>query len=175
MASRGGVRAAGTKRGGNMAQGPVTLFSNPQFTGSSVSLNEGHTRFTADFNDVARSISVAPGYCAVLYEHANEYGGYGASVDLLEDCPNLSVYGFERKTSHVHIFRTERPGFVWARASIRDGQFVSGHWERQRAGGGSPNSNVAVVAPPLPPRTQPLPADWTGSIVVVRDHRGEDT
>jgi phospholipase C len=153
----------------------VTLFSNPQFAGSSVSLNEGHTRFTADFNDAARSIRVAPGYCAVLYEHANEYGGYGASVDLLEDCPDLSVYGFNRKTSHVHIFRTERPGFVWARASIRDGQFVSGHWERQRAGGGSPNSNVAVVAPPVTPRTQPLPADWTGAIVVVRDHRGEDT
>src|SRR5918994_5128937 len=95
----------------------VTLFSNPQFHGSSAFVQEGHTRFTTDFNDAARSIRVAPGYVAVLYEHANEYGGYGASVDLLEDCADLSVYGFDKKTSYVHVFRTEREGFVWARGA----------------------------------------------------------
>jgi hypothetical protein len=58
-----------------MAKGPVTLFSDRQFAGSSVPLDEGHTRFTGDFNDSASSIRVAPGYCAVLYEHANEFGG----------------------------------------------------------------------------------------------------
>lgn len=151
----------------------VTLFSDREFAGSAVSLDEGHTRFTTDFNDAASSIRVAPGYCAVLYEHANEYSGYGASVDLLEDCPDLSVYGFDKKTSYVHVFRTERPGFVWARGAIRDGQFVNGHWERQRASGASPNTNVTpAVAPPIPPRTEPLPAD--GGVIVVRDHRGED-
>src|SRR5262245_18409582 len=150
----------------------VTLFSDPQFAGLGVSLDEGHTRFITDFNDTVSSIRVAPGYCAVLYEHANEYSGYGASVDLLEDCPDLSVYGFDKKTSYVHVFRAERDGFVWARGAIRDGQFVHGHWERRRAGGGSPNSNVAVVAPPVAPRTEPLPAD--SGVVVVRDHRGED-
>lgn len=154
-----------------MTQGPVTLFSDREFAGLSVPLDEGHTRFTTDFNDAASSIRVTPGYCAVLYEHANEFGGYGASVDLLEDCPDLSVYSFDKKTSYVDVFRTERNGFVWVRGAIRDGQFVNGHWERQRAGGGSPNSNVAVVAPPIAPRTEPLPADVG---VVVRDHRGED-
>ncbi len=154
-----------------MTQNPVTLFSDPQFAGSSVPLDEGDTRFSADFNDSASSIRVAPGYCAVLYEHANEYGGYGASVDLLEDCPDLSVYGFDKKTSYVHVFRTERDGFVWARGAVRNGQFVPGHWERKRARGGSNlNSSVAVVAPPVPPRTVPLPP---GEAVVVRDHRGQ--
>ena len=130
-------------------------------------LDEGDTRFPADFNDSASSIRVAPGYCAVLYEHANEYGGYGASVDLLEDCPDLSVYGFDKKTSYVHVFRTERDGYVWARGAMRD----AGHWARKRARGGSDlNSTVAVVAPPAPPRTAPLPP---GEAVVVRDHRGE--
>ena len=62
---------------------------------------------------------------AILYEHANEFIGYGASVDLLEDCPDLSVYGFDKKTSYVHVFRAERDGFVWARGAIRDGQFVT--------------------------------------------------
>jgi phospholipase C len=154
-----------------MTQGPVTLFSDRQFAGSSVPLDEGDTRFPADFNDSASSIRVAPGYCAVLYEHANEFSGYGASIDLLEDCPDLSVYGFDKKASYVHVFRTEREGFVWARGAMRDGQFVNGHWERKRARGGEAvKSTVAVVAPPVPPRTTPLPA---GEGVVVRDHRGE--
>jgi hypothetical protein len=55
-----------------MAQGSVTLFSDRQFAGSSVPLDEGETRFPADFNDSASSVRVASGYCAVLYEHANE-------------------------------------------------------------------------------------------------------
>jgi phospholipase C len=155
-----------------MTQGLVTLFSDRQFAGSSVPLDEGETRFPADFNDSASSVRVASGYCAILYEHANEFGGYGASVDLLEDCPDLSVYGFDKKTSSVRVFRTDRDGFVWARGAMRDGQFIPGHWERKRASGASPNTNVAVVAPPLPPRTAPLPA---GEGVVVRDHRGEPT
>jgi len=152
-----------------MAQ--VTLFSDRQFAGSSVPLDEGDTRFSSDFNDAASSIRVAAGFCAMLYEHANEFGGYGAWVDLLEDCPDLSVYGFDKKTSYVHVFRSERPdGFIWARGAMRDGQFIPGHWERKRASGVSPNSAVAVVAPPLPPRTTPLPA---GDGIVIRDHRGE--
>ena len=156
-----------------MTQGLVTLFSDRQFAGSSVPLDEGETRFPADFNDSASSVRVASGYCAVLYEHANEFGGYGASVDLLEDCPDLSVYGFDKKTLSVRVFRTEHDGFGWARGAMRDGQFVAGHWERKRARGGSDlNSTVAVVAPPAPPRTAPLPA---GEGVVVRDHRGEPT
>ena len=149
----------------------VTLFSDRDFAGWDVPVDEGHTRFTTGFNDAACSIRVTPGYVAVLFEHANEYFGYGASVDLLEDCPDLSVYGFDKKTSYVHVFRAERDGFVWARGAIRDGQFVNGHWERPRASGVSPNTSVAAVAPPIAARTEPLPAD---SGVVVRDHRGED-
>jgi phospholipase C len=161
------------KEEGRMTRGPVTLFSDRQFAGSSVPLDEGETRFPADFNDSTSSVRVASGYGAVLYEHANEFGGYGASVDLLEDCPDLSVYGFDKKTSSVRVFRTERDGFVYARGAMRDEQFVAGHWERKRASGGSDlNSTVAVVAPPAPPRTAPLPA---GEGVVVRDHRGEAT
>jgi phospholipase C len=152
-----------------MAQGSVRLFRDRQFAGASVPLDEGDTRFTADFNDIASSVRVAPGYCAVLYEYANAYGGYGASVELLEDCPDLSVYGFDKKTSYVRVFRAERDGFVWARATMRDGQFVAGHWERPRASGGPAlNSAVAVVAPPIRPRAAPRPG---GGEVVIRDHR----
>ncbi len=155
-----------------MTETPVTLFSHSHFSGDFVPLEEGYTRFLSEFNDAASSVRVAPGYCAVLYEHANEFGGYGASLDLLEDCPDLSVYGFDRKTSYVNVFRAEQNGFVWARGSMRNGEFVHGHWERQRAGGGPAAEPAApVVSPPVPPRTQPMPTGGGG--VIVRDHRGE--
>jgi phospholipase C len=150
----------------------VTLFSDPQFTGSFVPVEEGDTRFPAEFNDTARSVRVAPGYVAVLYEHANEFGGYGAAVELLEDCPDLSVYGFDRITSYVRVFPVSPPGregFVWVRASMQGGQVVPGHWERKRADGTTSDTGVAVVLPPTPAPTAPQ----GGGGVTVRDHRGE--
>ena len=109
----------------------------------------------------------------MLYEHANQYGGYGDAVDLLEDCPDLSVYGFHKKTSCVAVFRAERDNFIWARCAMRNGQLIRGHWERKRANGANPNSTVALVAPSLPAPTAPQPAVGGGT-VIVRDHRGED-
>src|SRR5262245_27963517 len=153
----------------------VTLYENRQFGGVSITVGDGDTRLptAAEFNDAASSIRVPAGYCAILYEHANENGGYGSWVDLLEDCADLSVYGFDKKTSYVRVFRTEREGFVWIRNSLRDGTFVPGHWERKRAGGSTtPSGSVAVVAPPAPAPTAPQPHTDAGP--VVRDHRGED-
>ncbi|SDC01720.1 Phospholipase C [Raineyella antarctica] len=153
-----------------MSDSPVTLFDERQLAGTTVALEEGETRFTGGFNDAASSVHVTDGYCAILYADANEFGGYGASVDLLEDCPDLSVYGFDKETSAVQVFRTERDGFVWARAALRDGQVVPGHWERKRAASSTPlNGPTAVVSPPSPPRTAPA----SGGGPVVRDHRGE--
>lgn len=158
-----------------LMSGMVTLYENPDFTGSSITVDEGDTRFASpeEFNDVASSIQVPAGFCAVLYEHANENGGYGSWVDLLEDCPDLSVYGFDRKASWVRVFRAEKAeGFVWARTSMQDGQVIPGHWERKRARAPqTPPNPVAVVGPPLPPPTMPWP--HVNSPVVVRDHRGE--
>src|SRR5262245_27103464 len=153
---------------------PVTLYDRVNFGGVSVAVGEGSTRFsTAErFNDRASSIRVAPGYCAVLYEHANENGGYGLSVDLLEDCPRLSVYGFDKMVSYVRVFGAERNNFVWARGRMSGGTYVAGHWERKRAGG-SPaptGSAVAAVSPSLPPPTTPQESYTEGP--VVRDHRG---
>lgn len=163
---------------GSMTNSAVTLFSERNYSGSFIPLDEGHTRFPSEFNDATSSIRVAPGYGAILYEHANEFSGYGTWIDLLEDCPDLSVYGFDRKTSYVHVFRAERDIFIWARTAMSDGQLVPGHWERRRANGVSPNNSVAVVAPPIPPRTTPLPPEGVGSDgapggVIVRDHHGQ--
>lgn len=148
----------------------ITLYGDRDFAGTAIPLDEGHIRFTSDFNDGACSVRVSPGYCAILYEHANEFGGYGAAIDLLEDCPDLSIYGFDKKTSFVQVFPSEREGFIWVRGAMRNGEFVHGHWERKRANGSSPNTNVPAVSPPIPPRTDPI--QEPSGPVVVRDHRG---
>jgi hypothetical protein len=141
----------------------VSLFENPGFGGRSVSLGIGqHRFFTADdFNDLASSIRVPAGLVAILYEHADEGGAYGISVDLLEDCPNMSVYNFDKKVSYVSVFAAATSeGLVWARAVLRDGTFIPGHWERRRASGQGPaNPGVGAVAPPLPSRAPPVPTN----------------
>jgi hypothetical protein len=148
----------------------VTVYENPHFGGRSKTLGVGQYRFFTpeDFNDVISSIKVPPGLCAMLYEDADDGGGYGRSVDLLEDCADLSQYNFNEVTSYISVFNTtttlevhdHRQGhdtvssetFVWVRNSLQNGVFVPGHWERPRATPPPPNP-VAVVSPPLPPHT----------------------
>jgi hypothetical protein len=66
----------------------VTLFEAPDFAGRSLTLDVGQHRFFTpdDFNDLASSIRVPAGFVAMLFEHADNGGGYGKAVDLLEDC-----------------------------------------------------------------------------------------
>jgi hypothetical protein len=134
----------------------ITIYENPNFSGQSKTLGVGGYRFFTpeDFNDVISSIRVPVGLGAMLFEHADDGGGYGISVDLLEDCADLSKYDFNDKTSYIVVFSlTDHPGFVYMRNSLQNGQFMPGHWERQRASGPPPPNPVAVVSPPWPPHT----------------------
>jgi hypothetical protein len=145
---------------GFVSSDQVSLFENPGFSGRSISLGIGQHRFFTpdDFNDIASSIRVPAGLVVVLYEDADEGGGYGISVDLLEDCPDLSVYNLDNKVSYVTVFSSTRSdGFVFARAILQNGTYVPGHWERQRASGQGPaNPGVGAVSPPIPPHVQPV-------------------
>ena len=132
----------------------ITVYDQPNFSGRSRTFFIGEYRlFTPeDFSDAISSIQVPQGLVAILYEHADEGGGYGRSVDLLEDCADLSKYNFSKITSYITVFAASRAHFVWVRNSIQNGQFVPGHWERERVNPLPPNP-VAVVSPPLPPHT----------------------
>jgi hypothetical protein len=131
----------------------VRVFDAPNYGGRSKILGVGGIRFFSpdDFNDVISSVQVGPGYVAILYEHADEGGGFGRSIDLLEDCPNLSKYGFDKQTSYINVFAATRGPFIWIRNSLQNGQFTLGHWERQPASGAPPANPEAVVSLPLPP------------------------
>ena len=137
----------------------VTVFTRRNFIGQSRTLGIGGHRFFTpdDFNDVIASIKVPAGLVAIVYEHADEGGGYGVYLDLLEDCADLGQFNFRNKISYVTVFQSPNStGLVWVRNSIQNGEFVSGHWERQRVPPRPPNP-VPVVGPALPPHASPGP------------------
>jgi hypothetical protein len=86
----------------------VTIYENPNFSGRSRTLGVGGYRFFTpeDFNDVVSSISVPAGFGAMLFEHADDGGGYGISVDLLEDCADLSKYDLMTRLPTSLCFRS---------------------------------------------------------------------
>lgn len=142
----------------------VDLFDQPNFTGQSKSLAPGQY-LLSDFNDIASSIRIPKGMVAVVYEHGYAKGGYGNYVDLLEDCADLSQYSLTDKASYISIFNADRDAsFTWARARMRDNQYVSGHWERKRAGGGGPDNAPPAVVGFLSDNNVPKPVDENLSV-----------
>jgi hypothetical protein len=135
----------------------VVLYDQPKFTGQSKELGVGTYRLTtsADFNDLASSIKVPPGFVAIIFEHANESGGYGNYVELMEDCENLSAYNFSDKISYLNIFSVDaRPGYVYRRTRIINNEIVPGLW--LRAGATKPDNSLPAVVSNLQP-TYPEP------------------
>lgn len=156
----------------------VTLYADPGFAGLSISLEEGKTRFidANSFNDMARSVRVPPGLCVMLYEHANEFGGYGVSVSLVADCADLGAIGFGAMASHATVFPRERDNYIWINAHTENGQLIPGHWERKRARGQRPEDGPPVLTPPILAPTQPQ-VEFSSVVrehgsVVVRDSNG---
>jgi hypothetical protein len=143
----------------------IVVYEQNNFGGRSIAFAPGNYPLT---EWKASSIKVPAGLAAIIFESADSGGGFGRSVDLLEDHIDLTPFGLNGKVSFVSVFSTtSRPGFFWARNSTVNGQFVAGHWERNRAAG-NPVNRVAVVSPPLPSRTPAQPtvitaqgATWT--------------
>lgn len=145
----------------------VTIFEHANFKGRSRTLGIGQYRLfdENDMNDLTSSLKVPPGLVAYVYEHADSAGGFGISVDFLEDCADLSTLNFNDKISYINVFEAVKPeGYIWARGRIRpeDNQFVSGHWERQRANGELPPNNGPSVSPPIPGHDLVQPTVTTG-------------
>ena len=142
-------------------QNTVTVFKDVNFSGQSKTFGIGSFALN-DSNNLANmvsSITIPAGLVAIIYDQADANGGYGTSVDLMEDCPQLSAYNFDDKPAYITVFSAKNTeGFIWVRGKMLNAQYVAGHWERARANGINPNSAIAVVAPPIAPR-QPDPND----------------
>jgi len=144
--------------------GSVVIYEQKNFTGRSETLAAGDHRLT-DWKP--SSIQVPAGQVAYLYESVDSAGGFGISVDLMENHGDLSEFGLGGNVSFITVFPSTRQGLIWARNSNSNGQFVSGHWERPRAAG-NPVNPVAVASAPLPSRAPAPPtaiqqqgATWT--------------
>ena len=131
----------------------VVIYEQKNFTGRNQALTTGDHRLT-DWKPA--SIRVPAGLLAYLYESADSAGGHGISVDLMEDHRDLSEFGLNGNVSFISVVASTRPGFFWARNSMVNGQFVAGHWERNRAAG-NPVNTVAVASAPLPGRGPAAP------------------
>lgn len=136
----------------------VIIYEHSNFSGTSKSFGVGTYRFTtpADFNDIVSSIKVPAGLVAVIYEHANEKGGYGNYIDLMEDCADLSIYNFNDKVSYLSVFNASKPGYIYMRNRTIKNQFVAGHWERLRANSPLPNNSPPAVSSSLPETVVPV-------------------
>ena len=141
------------------AASEIILYEDANFNGRFLSLKPGNYPLP-EFNDMVSSIQVPAGFIVIIYEHANEKGGYGTYIDLMEDCADLSQYNFNDIVSYVRIVSiSSRPGFVWARNRIKNNEFIAGHWERVRANGAMPDNSLPAVASSL--SSSGYPDDYT--------------
>jgi len=138
----------------------VILYDRANFEGPKRSFGVGKYRLTnaADFNDVASSIRVPPGLVVIVYEHADAGGGYGRSVDFMEEQPNLSTYNFDNQISYLQVFPSDRR---WMRNRLTNGSFEAGHFQMASQPQYNPNPLIAPATPPHvatqpPPRTEPI-------------------
>ena len=134
----------------------VVVYEHQNFGGRSRPLPVGSHRFyNVEFNDMISSIKVPAGFVVIVFEHADDNGGYGISVDLMEDCPDLSKYDFNDKISYITVLSV--PSGVpcrWVRNNNVNGQFFEGHWDNGPLMIFADGSRQTVtVSPSIPPNT----------------------
>ncbi|HKO96604.1 MAG TPA: hypothetical protein VJU86_06420 [Pyrinomonadaceae bacterium] len=140
----------------------IILFEDPNFGGRSHPFGIGSYRLLPEhgsFNDLASSIKVPLGLVVIVYEHSDEGGGYGESVDFLEDQSDLSRYGFDNKISHVDIFAARRGSEVYERNKIENGRVVKGSWAQATDDPINPNPVIAPFKPANVPEITAFEAD----------------
>lgn len=123
----------------------VIIYEDINFGGTGKMFEPGVYLLTG-FNDVVSSVQVPAGLGIIISEHGSEKGGEGTFVDILEDCPDLSVYKFNDIASYITVFKTTNGDRVWVRNKLRDGKFVPGHWERKRSDGKLPDNTPPAIS-----------------------------
>jgi|GEM_PF-1958378 len=80
-----------------------------------------------EMNNRICSVKVPKGFVVILYENDDEKKG--KSIELMEDCPDLSELGWKNKTSYTSIFFSVKPGAHYIRTKKIKGKTIPGHWE----------------------------------------------
>ncbi|MBL7772485.1 MAG: hypothetical protein JNM95_06485 [Chitinophagaceae bacterium] len=134
----------------------IIVYENENFQGRSQSMALGNWRLIepTSLNDAISSIKIPAGLVVIVYEHANDAGGFGKSVDLMENHSTLSDIGFNDKISYISVFKSTSNNTFWKRNTKINGSFIAGHWERVRATG-IPVQINSVVSPEYPEKLMP--------------------
>ena len=104
---QGGNRGGGSGRGGRRGDETLTLYSGPNYTGRSVTLDGRETNLTRlGFNDQARSIEYSGRRSWRVCQHAN-FGG--ACMEITGDVPVIGG-GMDRQISSAEPDQTNRRG-----------------------------------------------------------------
>ncbi len=77
----------------------VILYEKPNYLNTFFFMKEGDNFLYKPYDggDFASSISVPKGFVAIVYESLYNRKPFGISVDLMEDCPDLSVFKLDKK------------------------------------------------------------------------------
>ncbi|MCB0476298.1 MAG: hypothetical protein KDC69_11525, partial [Flavobacteriaceae bacterium] len=83
----------------------IVLYEGKNYSGGFYVVNGKWNRLMNenDFNDRSTSIKVPKGFRIKVFEHANDQGGYGNSIELNGDCPDLSQFGLGKKVSFIEV------------------------------------------------------------------------
>lgn len=83
----------------------VFIYRDSRYNGESKSVKIGSLRFftKSDFNDDISSLKIPQGLLVLLYEHANDKGGYGRMVMLSGNIENLEQIGFNDMASYIVV------------------------------------------------------------------------
>lgn len=73
------------------------------------------------------SVKVPKGFVVILYENEDEKKG--KSIELMEDCPDLSELGWKNNTSYASVFFSVKPGGRYIKTKKINGKTIPGHWE----------------------------------------------
>lgn len=110
----------------------VRFYEEVNYTGrfeeiilTSVADTKNHS--ITELNNRISSVKVPKGFVVILYE--NDDGKKGKSIELMEDCPDLSELGWKNKTSYTSVFFSVKPGGRYVKTKKVNGKTIPGHWE----------------------------------------------
>jgi len=109
----------------------VCFYEDTNYTGrfekiilTSIADTKNHS--LKELNNRICSVKVPKGFVVILYENDDEKKG--KSIELMEDCLDLSELGWN-KTSYTSVFFSVKPGGRYIRTKKIKGETIPGHWE----------------------------------------------
>lgn len=112
----------------------VFFYNDINYTGKFEQINIPSIVATREYSmaglqNKVRSVIIPRGFVVALYEHANESGGYGNYLELMEDCPDLAKLGLGDTVCFASVFFSKRLGGRYIIAKKVNDKIIPGYWK----------------------------------------------